>query len=39
MKDQGKKAAVMAKFSERYNAWLASQEGQTSAYDRGGGPL
>ena len=39
MKDQGKKAAVMAKFSQCYDAWLASQEGQTSAYDCGGGPL
>ena len=33
MKDQAKKAAVMAKFSERYDTWLALQEGQTSAYE------
>lgn len=33
MEDQSKKAKVMAMFSERYDAWVASQAGQTSAYE------
>ena len=33
MKDQTKKAQVMTMFSERYDAWVTSQEGQTSAYE------
>ena len=33
MEDQSKKAKVMSMFSERYDAWVASQEGQTSAYE------
>ena len=33
MVDQSKKAKVMAMFSERYDAWEASQVGQTSAYE------
>ncbi len=33
MEAQHKKAKVMTMFSERYDAWVASQEGQTSAYE------
>lgn len=33
MEGQNKKAKVMAMFSERYDAWVASQEGQSSAYE------
>ena len=33
MEEQSKKARVMAMFSERYDAWVASQEGQSSAYE------
>lgn len=33
MEGQSKKAKVMAMFSERYDAWIASQEGQTSGYE------
>lgn len=33
MESQSKKTKVMAIFSERYDAWAASQEGQTSGYE------
>lgn len=33
MEEQSKKAKVMAMFSARYDAWVASQQGQTSAYE------
>ena len=33
MEDQTRKAQVMSMFSERYDAWVTSQEGQTSAYE------
>lgn len=36
MIDESKATAL---FLEKLKAWQASQEGQTSGYDRGGGPL
>ena len=33
MEGQNKKAKAMAMFSERYDAWVVSQEGQTSGYE------
>ncbi|MGB3585828.1 MAG: hypothetical protein WBA23_04775 [Tunicatimonas sp.] len=33
MESADKKEEVMAMFSKQYDAWAASQEGQTSAYE------